>query len=300
MVYLNRAIRILLSDRLNHNYDAVEQLFDFGLTVNQAKVYLTIVKCGPTSASEISKATNLHREDIYKIFPKLQKMGLITKTLGKPATIQALPVDTALRHLVAIETQKAKDKISHLKNELKDLTIDLNRQQATGKIKEERWFVPLTTDAELANTVHSAFKKTKKEYDLVTTSELLRRMQEHLRENFRGLAKRGVITRIIVENPDDENSVKKIIKNLTPKMGDFEAKLIYKNTPVPYQIFDNEELWIGLKRLTESGLSCALWTNTKNMVQFFKENFEQTWKNQAISINPKNTQRPISTLNHPQ
>jgi sugar-specific transcriptional regulator TrmB len=276
------------SDGMLQQDDVVNELLDFGLTVNQAKVYLSIVQSGPTSASKISEATHLHRQDIYKILPKLEKMGLITKTLGKPIMLQAIPVDTALEHLVAIETKKADDKISHLEAELKELTNVITDQQATGKTQEEeRWLIPLTTDAEIANTAHLTFEHTRIEYDLVTTPELVTRMQEHLREHLRTLVKRGAKIRIIVENPNDENLVKRILKKIKPKGGNFAAKLVYKNISVPYQIFDNKELWIGMKRVTESGLPCALWTNGRNMVQFFKESFEETWNNHAASIYPK-------------
>jgi sugar-specific transcriptional regulator TrmB len=264
--------------------DLVKQLFDFGLTINQAKVYLNIVQSGPTSAGKISKATHLHRQDIYKIFPKLEQMGLITKTLGKPVIIKAVPVETALKHLVTIETQKANDKIAHLKDDVKELTSEIMEQQATEKAQKERWFVPLTTDAELANSVHLTFEKTRTEYDLVTTAELLARMYQHLRENFRLLAKRGAKIRIIVENPNDENSVNKILEEIKPKVGSFTVKIVNKKKPIPYQIFDNEEVWISMKNSTESGLPCTLWTNGPNLVQFFKENFEKTWHSRAASI----------------
>jgi sugar-specific transcriptional regulator TrmB len=263
----------------------IKQLSDFGLTVNQAKVYLCIVQHGSTSASKISDATHLHRQDVYKILPKLEKLGLITKTLGKPVMINAIPVKTALEHLVEIETRKANDKISHLEAEVKNLTKAITQQQGTEKEQEnERWLVPLTTDAELANTAHLRFENTKTEYDLVTTPELIMRMEEHLRVHIQTLARRGAKIRIIIETPKFEDAVEAAIEKIKPKKGDFEAKLVSKVNSVPYQIFDNQELWVGMKRLTDSGVPCALCTNGRNIVQFFKESFEENWKNHAVNI----------------
>ena len=54
-------------------------LSDFGLTHNQAKVYLAIAQLGLASVSQASKASNVRREDVYRIMPKLEKMGLIEK-----------------------------------------------------------------------------------------------------------------------------------------------------------------------------------------------------------------------------
>ena len=64
--------------------ELVNRLSQFGLTTNQSKVYLSIIHVGSISAGNISKVTFLHRQDIYKILPKLEKKGLITKTIGKP------------------------------------------------------------------------------------------------------------------------------------------------------------------------------------------------------------------------
>jgi sugar-specific transcriptional regulator TrmB len=263
----------------------IKQLSDFGLTVNQAKVYLCIVQHGSTSASKISEATHLHRQDIYKMLPKLEKLGLITKTLGKPIMINAIPVETALEHLVEIETRKANNKISHLEAEVKNLTKAITQQQGTESEQEnERWLIPLTTDAELANTAHLKFENTKTEYDLVTTPELITRMEEHLRVHIRTMAKRGIKIRIIVESPNADDALKSTVEKIKPKRGDFETKLVCKVNSVPYQIFDNQELWVGMKRLTDSGVPCALCTNGRNIVQFFKESFEENWKNHAVSI----------------
>ena len=80
--------------------DLVLKLESFGFTVNQAKVYLSIVQSGKTRVGNISKGTQLHRQDIYKLLPKLEKMGLITKTIDKPFMIEAIPIDEALETLI--------------------------------------------------------------------------------------------------------------------------------------------------------------------------------------------------------
>jgi hypothetical protein len=49
----------------------VKNLTDFGLSVNQAKVYLSIIHLGPATVNSISKDTGLHQQDIYKIYGQL-------------------------------------------------------------------------------------------------------------------------------------------------------------------------------------------------------------------------------------
>ena len=87
--------------------DLVVKLESFGFTVNQAKVYLSIVQSGKTRVGKISKSTQLHRQDIYKLLPKLEKMGLITKTIDKPFMIEAVPIEKALETLITKEREKS-------------------------------------------------------------------------------------------------------------------------------------------------------------------------------------------------
>jgi sugar-specific transcriptional regulator TrmB len=75
--------------------DLAKDLAIFGFTLNQAKVYLTIVRAGSISVGKIAESSKLYRQDIYKILPKLQEKGLITKTLGAPIIVMAIPVKKA-------------------------------------------------------------------------------------------------------------------------------------------------------------------------------------------------------------
>jgi len=54
-----------------------------GLSPNQAKVYQTILKLGNVPVGLIAKSSSVRREDVYKVLPTLEKMGLIEKLLGK-------------------------------------------------------------------------------------------------------------------------------------------------------------------------------------------------------------------------
>jgi sugar-specific transcriptional regulator TrmB len=52
---------------------------------------------------KIAESSKLYRQDIYKIIPKLERKGVISKTLGKPLVVRAMPVKKALKTLVSKE-----------------------------------------------------------------------------------------------------------------------------------------------------------------------------------------------------
>jgi sugar-specific transcriptional regulator TrmB len=54
-------------------------LMDLGLTCVQAKVYLTLIKLRNPTVKMISKISNVVSQDVYRIMPRLQKLGLAGK-----------------------------------------------------------------------------------------------------------------------------------------------------------------------------------------------------------------------------
>jgi hypothetical protein len=92
------------------------------------------------------------------------------------------------------------------------------------------------------------FENARIECDLVTNLELIMRLTHRFREHFQKLSKRGARIRIIVENLDNEDLVKRTLEKMKPNRGNFAAKLIYKSKSLPYQITDHKEVWISGKK----------------------------------------------------
>ena len=85
------------------NDENTDLLLGLGLTLNQAKVYLAILKLEKGTVNQITKYSKVRREDVYRILPYLEQMGLIEKLMGKPAVIKATPISDALSFLLAEE-----------------------------------------------------------------------------------------------------------------------------------------------------------------------------------------------------
>jgi sugar-specific transcriptional regulator TrmB len=262
----------------------IKKFAEFGFTINQAKVYLSIVESGLISVGNIAEKTQLHAQDIYKILPKLEKTGLVTKTIDKPVLIKAIPVEKALNRLVIIEKEKAKKRISFLETNLKKVTNAIKDQQCI-EIKEEKsFFVSLTTSEQIRNIEDLTFENATIECNLVINFDLIKPVMYKLKLNFQHLDRNCVKVRILVVNCDYE-LVTKIFKKIIPEQVDIIAKLIHKKQAIPYYVIDQKEVWISMEELTESGIPCVLWTNSRNMVKFFQDSFEESWNDpHAISV----------------
>jgi sugar-specific transcriptional regulator TrmB len=262
--------------------ELVVKLENFGFTVNQAKVYLSIVQSGATRVGRISKNTQLHRQDIYKLLPKLERMGLITKTIDKPFMIEAVPIEKALDNLVSKERKKANERITHLENNLKDVVSSLQDQP---RIKEETRFTLLTNDEAIKNKGRFTFKKLKKECLLVTNIESLQTSPvNYFRDFLQTIADSNAKTRLIIVTDENEETVKQTIEKLAPKTNQFTVKIVNKTTCKNYQIIDNKEIWIATQQKTETGNPCMLWTNDRNIIDVYKENFKKAWSQTRVAL----------------
>ena len=55
-----------------------ESLIEAGLTKNESKVYLALLKIGSASASEITRKSGVHRVNVYDVVERLMEKGLIS------------------------------------------------------------------------------------------------------------------------------------------------------------------------------------------------------------------------------
>jgi sugar-specific transcriptional regulator TrmB len=111
------------------------ELFKFGLTHTQAKVYIYLGKFGPKSAPEIIKALNLPRTETYYVLNTLQSRGIITAELTSPMKYTALPIEQTMSVLINTEKEKInilskqQGEVSQLWNEIPPFTIETNETE---------------------------------------------------------------------------------------------------------------------------------------------------------------------------
>ncbi len=78
----------------------------FGLSKNEARIYVYLAKFGAQKAQNISRSLALHRTETYKILKKLEEKGLICRMLEKPIKFAAVPIDKALANLVQVNKMR--------------------------------------------------------------------------------------------------------------------------------------------------------------------------------------------------
>jgi sugar-specific transcriptional regulator TrmB len=254
--------------------DAVRKLTDFGLSVNQAKVYLSIVQCGPITVNQISTATNLHRQDVYKILPKLEKKGLTTKKIDKPVLVNAVSLKEALNSLVLIEKKKAIERANRQAIELKELVKELKKTHEE-TIEQDSSFVLISGNEAVTNKVIETSANSKKQHDAHFSEDFILRYPKHIwRKGFLLEAQNGVKQRLLIGTTGNRESVAKIIEETKPPKGFFTVKTTAKKLYDEYMTIDHKHAFVAIQK---EPYLVALSTNNNIIVRILEENFETLW-----------------------
>ena len=115
------------------NDENTDLLLGLGLSLNQARVYLAVLKLERSSVSQLAKFSKVRREEVYKILPSLEKMGLVERLLGKPAEIRATPISDALSLLVAEEKTRSDDRLTGMRSRVQKLSLKNWKQPLPGE-----------------------------------------------------------------------------------------------------------------------------------------------------------------------
>lgn len=254
-------------------------LCDFGLTLNQAKVYVTIVKLGSVQVGEIAKHAQVRREDIYRALPRLEELGLIEKSLGAPVKIHALPLEETLHMLI----KRRQDEVSKKMSQLNASADEFLRQYKTHqrepeKESEEAALFSLITGREpVSAKVSTLIKNSRKQIDIVSTRDSLARFLHMNSDLFKKAGRSGVTIRVVTETPREEDPIRKLIKqNISPAREVIDLRHI-DSLPGHYMIFDAKEALISASAKVGISESSSLYTKNSGLVEVLQKNFGDVW-----------------------
>jgi sugar-specific transcriptional regulator TrmB len=253
-------------------------LCDFGLTQNQAKVYLFTVRLGIASVGKIAKVSKVRREEIYRLLPKLEEMGLTERVLGTPTKIRATPFEDALSILLKREQEKTNKKISELEVKTEKIlkNFNVNKMKMIAEEEEDTQFYLITEKSAILRRTAAMIKNTQMEVDIITSRKKLTPFIPIFSELLKKAIKRGVKVRIITEMPEFEDNIPRIIEEQVSPEDSIELR--YSETlQSHFMITDNKEARVTTSTEAHLAESPSLWTNNSNLIGLLQKSFEDSW-----------------------
>jgi sugar-specific transcriptional regulator TrmB len=99
----------------------INQLQALGLTNNESRAYLTVLRLGTCRVIDIARQAHLQRPETYHIMHRLLSLGLVEETLDRPVRYRSSGVQTgiaALSHIVLSKYKGIADGIEGLTKQL--------------------------------------------------------------------------------------------------------------------------------------------------------------------------------------
>jgi len=251
-----------------------------------------MVQLNVAKIREVSNASEIRREEIYRMLTDLEKMGLIEKVLGKPIRIKATPINVALSILIEREKQRNKDRLSALIDKKENFFNDFDAFNLQQKRRTKDINFSLITGREaIISKGLNLLDGAEREISITTSLDGLRMTQNLLLNNDEIVKKavsKGVKIRIVINTSDYDNP---IFKSLNEHSEFIDLK--YSNQPLNhYAIMDHKEALISTSTEPILEDSPDLWTNNSNLIEILKADFERVWNTSvtAKDLTYENTQ----------
>jgi sugar-specific transcriptional regulator TrmB len=246
----------------------IQLLHDFGLTCLQAKIYLILLQFERADAKTIARASNLARQEIYRLMPSLQELGLAEKIISKPVNYKATTLDNALS--ILLEKQKKdltqlEDKRSWL---LQNVWSSMGSMNAD---EDDAQFIVVSEIKSFINTHEKLCQNTKQSIDIIVPFITMGRFSEMWNQLERTLRdKKTLKVRLLTLKSTDETELPRAILENSR----FECRHLNGNRAFGMHIFDKRELTMSISE--NRGLP-SLWSNNPNLMLLAQDRFNFLW-----------------------
>lgn len=247
-----------------------EALLKFGLTPNQAKVYIFLGKYGQKTAPEVFKALNLPRTETYFILNTLERKGIITAELTSPTKYSALSIENMVLAIVNAEKEKI-NILAKQKNEVAEMWNDLPAFAVeTNETKNDK-IQMLEGSPQIHSKMFDMIKTAREQLLILCTEKDISRFYHaemtDVLENY--IIDFKIIISPAQTFPSFLNDLNKRHIRLMPRSNIENQCFVIK---------DNTEVLQFLRNASHSPYKAfALWTDSKSMTDSMRTLFDYAW-----------------------
>jgi len=251
-------------------YDSLlSSLLEFGLTQNQARVYLFLSKNASKSAPDISKCLKIPRTETYHLLNGLQSKGITIAAFGKPTKFQAIPFDKSINILVNNERTRLDELEKQSLYMISQWNMIPDTQTDDALIKENRFQIvqgKTSIVAKLIQLINSAKK------DVLLLGSEKDFMKFYHSDFIDSLKDANSDLKILMStNNDSPFIINELPANCIKKFEDSLGENLW------FLIKDCDEIFFFIKN-SENSEMIAVWTDSKTMLNSMKLLFKMIWK----------------------
>src|SRR5271157_5881825 len=255
------------------NDENTDLLLGLGLTLNQARVYLAILKLEKTTVGQVAKFSKVRREDVYRVLPSLEKMGLIERLMGKPTEIRATLISDSLNSLVMEEKNRSEERLSDMRSRVQKLSLKDWKQPPPG---EGSIYILIAEKKAILAKTSELVGNSRNEAALIADKVRILPILYQFSDEYKHAIKKGAQIRIIFEGESPDGLLNDKVKKL---IGCASVSVKFHREALNHFIMsDDKEALITTSKESGLGESPSLWTNNSNLIGVLRTSFESDWK----------------------
>lgn len=252
-----------------------------GLTVLQAKVYLTLVRHGRQTVKTLAGIARIDRSNTYREVLKLQSIGLVVKKIDTPNLYEALPLEHAISHLLACKKEEYEETKKEAEDLLKKVEIlSDNLNEGT----DENFFI-IPKRCGFRKTSIASIQKAQVSNDTISCLKRLSQALPESSESQKIALQNGVRTRMIIDKPPSMKSISTLIWDLL-EYPNFELRYTLEPPKVLGVCFDDKTASMLINPSADIWDSSVLVSGHQSFVTLFQTYFNNLW-NSAVPIKSK-------------
>ena len=256
-----------------------------GLTEYESRLYLSLIKQGPTKASQLSFRGQVPRTKSYGAIKELARKGLVRIIPGKPELYQASSPNEVLYPLVS----KARNEVKNCEDVVQSLAITFEATKYTKRPadvpKELEEFWRMDGREGIYNKLSQIMMEASKSINYSTSETGLIRAYKAHADAFEHARRRGAAVRLLAPITSTNSAVAREFSEIV-ELKSCEKALTH------FVSVDSKHLII-LDTMpddtdTRRGHDTAIWASSPLMVDAFERLFDELWR-ATPSITPRKT-----------
>jgi sugar-specific transcriptional regulator TrmB len=248
-----------------------------GLTLSEARVYLVLVRYGPSPIKRICQISGISREHLYAVTRSLENKGFIEREIGSPILFRAFP----LKDTVSILLKDREKETGRIISKLNKLVCDY-RKRGTLQLdfEDQNQFVIVSGKKAVFSKVIQWLEEARKDVKWITNLKKCAQWWELYEDILVRTLERGVKLQWIIGDPQDRRLLEDFVAKIKPPRNSFELKIM-SELPCHVMVIDEKIMAISETSKEDStvGEVPVLYSNNLSITGLALSYFNLVWEN---------------------
>lgn len=248
-----------------------------GLTLSEARVYLALVRYGPSPIKRIYQLSGISREHLYAVTRSLENKGFVEREIGSPILFKAFPLKDAVSILVKDREKETEQIMSRVNKLIRDY-----RKQDSAPIdfEDQNQFVIVTGKKAVFSKVGQWLEEARKDIKWTTNWKKCAQWWELHEDILVRTLERGVKIRWIIGDPHNRRLLEDFMANRKPLANSFEFRIM-PELPCHVLVIDDKRMAISETSKGDSSVGevPVLYSNNLSITGLALSYFNLEWEN---------------------